>query len=209
MGIELAYHTAEWLNQSGGKSLLDLGCGCGNLAAGLIINLADLGALGVTLIDHNADALYWAKSNVAAAFHARNFQAGINSIKTSLANWLDSEIREGSRYDAVIWNPPYAFEGQVFRNPHPEAHLAPRTAIYAGADGFDAYREVFPNIDKVLTSTGKAFIRMPRIQRRFDQVVSILREAQPRAKISSINLGADSSDRRTRHYGRAIVVIIR
>jgi release factor glutamine methyltransferase len=206
MSVELASLMAKWLNISNGKTILDLGCGSGVLAAGAVLNMVDLEDVVITLVDHNAGALAWAKYNVEAALHARGARDGTHTIRTHLTNWLDQELSEGNRYDAVMMNPPYAFEGQVFRNPQPEAHLAPRTAMYAGVDGLDAYREVFPLLAAVLAPNGKAFIRMPRLQARFDQAVAILREVQPEVRIARHNLGSDIKGNRVRHYGRAIAI---
>lgn len=122
-------------------SVLDIGTGTGCILLALLKEMAGARGLGVDVAE---GAVTTARSNAArlglsdrASFEAGDWLTGVNS-----------------RYDVIVCNPPYIAE-------HDRAGLAPEVALFdparalfAGADGFDAYRIIVPALPDVLAPGG-------------------------------------------------------
>lgn len=141
-------------------TILDLGTGPGTL---LLAALAQWpGATGIG-IDASSAALAYAGRNAErlglagrAGFRVRDWTAGL-----------------AGPFDLILCNPPYVEEGA--RLPRDVAEWEPPQALFAGADGLDAYRRLAPALPPLLAPGGVACIEIGAGQ--FDAAASLFRHA--------------------------------
>lgn len=129
----------------GPATILDLGTGPGTL---LLAALAQWpGAAGIG-IDISEKALGYARANADALGLAgrAHFRAG---------DWASGLA---GRFDLVLCNPPYVEDGAALAR-DVAAHEPP-SALYAGADGLDAYRRLAPMIPPLIAPGGLAAIEI-------------------------------------------------
>ena len=74
-------------------------------------------------------------------------------------DWADAL---DARFDLVLCNPPYIRTGDLGGLMPEVAHYEPHAALDGGADGFVAYRRVFPLFPRLLTQSGIAVVRTRR-----------------------------------------------
>ena len=148
----------------------DAGTGSGCIAITLA---AERPLLRVVATDRSAAALAVARGNARTHGVADRvaFQCG--------------DFLEGVRgpLDLVVSNPPYVAEGEAVE---PEVLHEPREALYAGADGLDAYRALAPAAARVLRPGGLLLLETPG--ERVDAIAAILRAAglDPRPPINDL-----------------------
>jgi release factor glutamine methyltransferase len=125
---------------AGPKRILDLGTGPGTLLLAALDQWPAASGLG---IDASEAALAWARRNAVprAEFRLGDWGAGL-----------------GERFDLILCNPPYvgaeaALEPDI-------AAWEPDAALYAGADGLDAYRTLAPQARRLLAPGGIACFEM-------------------------------------------------
>jgi release factor glutamine methyltransferase len=133
--------------------ILDLGTGSGALLLTLLAECPQAVGIGV---DASAAALEVASVNAEAlglATRARMLRRDWNE-----AGWRD----DLGRFDLVVANPPYVEES---------ADLAPSVrdyepaeALYAGAEGLDAYRALVPQLSALLVPEGAAVVEISPTQ---------------------------------------------
>jgi release factor glutamine methyltransferase len=125
---------AAHFGEAGPARILDLGTGPGTL----LLAALDLwpGATGVG-VDRSGDALGWARRNAvpSAEFRFGDWGEGLNE-----------------RFDLILCNPPYVEAGADL--PPDVARFEPGAALYAGADGLDAYRALAPQLAALLAPGG-------------------------------------------------------
>jgi release factor glutamine methyltransferase len=137
-------------------SVLDLGTGSGCLLIAVLSELS--GARGV-----GADI-----SEAALMIARRN--AKKNSVDDRTTFVLSSWGRDvlGS-FDLILGNPPYISESERDDLEPEVAMYEPASALFAGEDGLSAYREVAPDIFRLLNPDGVAAIECGR-----DQMTSVI-----------------------------------
>ncbi|MCL1902668.1 MAG: peptide chain release factor N(5)-glutamine methyltransferase [Alphaproteobacteria bacterium] len=84
-----------------------------------------------------------------------------NQVKTnspSLAKGCPPKGGRGSGFDIIVSNPPYIAVGDA--RVDAGACFDPRVALYAGADGLDAYREISASARASLNAGGKIFLEI-------------------------------------------------
>jgi release factor glutamine methyltransferase len=126
-------------------TVLDLGTGSGALLLAALNQWPGAQGLG---IDRSEAALAIARENakrLGMAARAR-FRKG---------DW--AEGIEG-RFDLVLCNPPYIASGAVL--PRDVAEHEPSDALFAGADGLDAYRLLAPQVGRLIAPSGIALIEI-------------------------------------------------
>jgi len=125
---------AAHFGKDGPARILDLGTGPGTLLLAALDQWPDATGLG---IDASADALAYARRNGGerAAFRLGNWGEGI-----------------AERFDLILCNPPYVEAGAEL--PADVARYEPAAALYAGADGLDAYRALAPQFGRLLGPGG-------------------------------------------------------
>ena len=132
------------------RSVLDCGTGSGALLLALLAQLPEAQGTG---IDRSLPAL-----EVAAANAAR---LGLSARARMLhADWDDagwaSEL--GGPFDLILANPPYV-ENDAALDASVRNH-EPAGALFAGADGLDAYRRLIPQIPGLMAASGAALVEI-------------------------------------------------
>ena len=127
--------------------LLDLGTGTGCLLVALLSELP--GAVGLG-IDVSASAVSLARAN--ACRHGLGERASF-----AVADW---GAALAARFDVVVSNPPYVATPELVSLAPEIACHEPRTALAGGADGYECYRRLAPQIARLLASGGLAAIEL-------------------------------------------------
>ncbi|MFM7763919.1 MAG: peptide chain release factor N(5)-glutamine methyltransferase, partial [Acidimicrobiaceae bacterium] len=138
----------EMLRESKQKlRVADLGTGSGVIGLSLAGELPR-GSTEVWLTDLSADALEVARANLAGS-------GLINcDVRTAQGSWfaaLPSELKNS--FDLIVSNPPYI----GLYDPSIEASVRnyePHLALFGGADGLDAYREIAAQAGEWLVTDG-------------------------------------------------------
>ena len=123
------------------KTVLELGTGSGVIAVTLACEWKEV---QVTAVDISEDALLLAQIN-AEKF---NVQDKIHFLKS---DWFDNV--EGM-FDLIISNPPYVGWMEQDEISIEVKKYDPEIALFAGNDGFDAYKRIIPNLAKFLNPDG-------------------------------------------------------
>lgn len=132
-------------------SVLDLGTGSGCL---LIAVLSELpGARGVG-VDTSEAALVIAR---------RNAEKNLVDDCTTFVSSSWGRSVSGS-FDLILSNPPYISESERDDLEPEVAMYEPASALFAGKDGLSAYREIVPDILRLLNPDGVAAIECGRDQ---------------------------------------------
>jgi len=118
-------------------SVLDLGTGSGAIALALKFHLKKT---RVFAVDTDLSALLTARRNAARLNLEVDFRHG---------RWFAPVA--GERFDLVVSNPPYV----AANDPHlPDLRFEPLSALVAGADGLEAFREIVPAVGVFLQPGG-------------------------------------------------------
>jgi release factor glutamine methyltransferase len=130
-------------------SVLDLGTGPGTLLCALLAEWPRATGLGV---DRSADALAYARANIAAL----GLGDRAHLVRGDWASALTGA------FDCIVTNPPYI--GTAEPLPDEVARHEPGEALFAGADGLDAYRVLIPQLPALLAPGGVAVIEIGATQ---------------------------------------------
>lgn len=123
------------------RRVLDLGTGSGCLLISLLKEYTDAQGVGVDLCPH---ALSIAQKNASAL----NVQHLCQWVQSS---WFDT-VPTQSKFDVIVTNPPYIPANESL--PAVVTRWDPGTALFAGHDGLDGYRSIFPHIHRFLAPKG-------------------------------------------------------
>jgi release factor glutamine methyltransferase len=130
---------------AGPKRILDLGTGPGTLLLAALDIWPDATGLG---IDVSRQALSYASANARRlGFEGR--------VKLMQGNWAAGLLES---FDLVLCNPPYIAEGAELGPGVRE--FEPDEALFAGSEGLDAYRELAPQLPRLLNPGGLAAIEI-------------------------------------------------
>jgi release factor glutamine methyltransferase len=134
-----------YFGTAGPRSVLDLGTGPGTLLFAALAEWPEARGLGV-------DA-----SRAALAFAARNAaRLGLaERAQLRAGDWAQGI--EGA-FDLILCNPPYVEDGGDL--PPDVRGWEPAAALFAGADGLDAYRGLAPQIGPLLAPGGIACVEI-------------------------------------------------
>ena len=127
--------------------LLDLGTGTGCLLVALLSELPHATGLGV---DISADVLSLARAN--ARRHGLGRRASF-----AAADW---GAALSARFDIVVSNPPYVAAPALASLAPEIVRHEPQTALAGGADGYACYRQLAPQVAKLLAPGGLAAIEL-------------------------------------------------
>lgn len=142
------------------KTILDLGTGTGCILITLLKKFPE--AQGVA-VDVSPAALAIAKQN------AKNH--GCESRMTFIeGSWFEKV--EGT-FDLIVSNPPYISDEVIPELEKDVRNHDPILALSGGADGVQAYNEIFSKIISYLNERGKAFFEIG-----FDQETKVMRLAE-------------------------------
>lgn len=132
------------------QRILDLGTGSGALLVTALLELN--GAHGVA-VDASRSALTIAEQN------ARHL--GLDSEQAAFLDrdWRESDWSDGlGTFDLILCNPPYVeAEAELDRDVR---GFEPGSALFAGADGLDDYRILFPQIRALMAESGVAIFEI-------------------------------------------------
>ncbi len=128
--LELVPANADW-------SILDLGCGSGNIAISIAKSRPDC---RITAIDENAATLAVARTN------AKRHQC--TNITIGESNWFGR--LENQQFDLIAGNPPYIASDDAHLEQGDLVH-EPTTALVSGPEGLDDIR--------VITAAAPGFLR--------------------------------------------------
>ena len=122
------------------ERILDLGTGPGTLLLAALDHWPEATGLG---IDASEAALGYARRNA------------IPRAEFRLGNWGEGL---DERFDLILCNPPYVEAGAEL--PPDVARHEPDSALYAGADGLDAWRLIAPQLPRLLAPGGVACVEI-------------------------------------------------
>ena len=140
--VELALET---LAESRGKTLqiADLGTGSGAIAIALSRHDPAWSVLGIEVSE---EALAVARRNAAAL--------AANNLLLQHGSWCEGLNPES--FDVIIANPPYVAPGDPAL--HPDCASEPPVALFAGADGLEAIREIAAQARHCLKPGGRLLL---------------------------------------------------
>ena len=125
--------------------ILDLGTGPGTLLLAALDIWPEATGLGIDLSRH---ALSYASANARRlGFEPR--------IKLAQGNWASGLLE---RFDLILCNPPYIAEGAELGPGVRE--FEPDEALFAGREGLDAYRDLAPQLPRLLNPGGLAAVEI-------------------------------------------------
>ena len=136
----------EHFEGAGGPTrILDLGTGPGTLLLAALDIWPEATGLGVDL---SRQALSYASANARRlGFDER--------AKLMQGNWANGLLE---RFDLILCNPPYVAEGAELGTGVRE--YEPDEALFAGREGLDAYRELAPQLPRLLRPGGLAAVEI-------------------------------------------------
>jgi release factor glutamine methyltransferase len=153
---------------------MDLGTGPGTLLLAALDVFPQATGLG---IDVSRRAMSYAAANARRlGFESR--------VKFKLGNWAEG-IAES--FDLVLCNPPYVAEGAELGPGVRE--FEPDEALFAGVEGLDAYRELAPQLPRLLNTGGLAAVEIGHDQA--EAVSAILARDGLRARVAHDLAGRD------------------
>lgn len=132
------------------RTVLDCGTGSGALLLAVLANLPAARGVG---IDRSPQALAVARRNACAL--------GLdNRTRMIAADWRQpgwTELLEGS-FELILANPPYVEDDAPLA---PSVHaFEPAGALFAGPEGLDDYRVLIPQLPRLLSAGGLAFVEI-------------------------------------------------
>jgi release factor glutamine methyltransferase len=131
--------------EAGPKRILDLGTGPGTLLLAALDIWPEATGLGVDVSRH---ALSYASANARRlGFEGR--------VKLMQGNWAAGLVE---KFDLILCNPPYIAEGAELGPGVRE--FEPDEALFAGREGLDAYRELAPQLPRLLNGGGLAAVEI-------------------------------------------------
>ncbi len=153
----LVRRALELLHVKQGGSILDLGTGTGCILITILAERPNLTGLGIDL------------SPGALAVAARNAQRHSVADRVSFltGNWTEAVA---DSHDLVVCNPPYIQDSVIPALDSAVRNHDPILALSGGADGLQAYKKIFSDLNRVLKPTGKALFEIG-----FDQEASVTR----------------------------------
>lgn len=152
----------------GPKHILDLGTGPGTLLLAALDIWPQAKGVGVDVSRH---ALAYAAANARRlGFDDR--------ADLRLGDWADGIAR---RFDLILCNPPYVAEGADLGPGVRE--YEPGEALFAGAEGLDAYRALGPQLPRLLEPGGLAAVEIGFDQA--DAVIALLAHDGLQARVAN------------------------
>lgn len=139
-GAALGARNRDW-------SLLDLGTGTGCILLTLLRELANARGVGVDI------------SGEALSVAARNADAAGVAARAHLVRGRWGDAVDGV-FDLIMSNPPYIPTGDLATLDPEVARYEPHLALDGGSDGFDAYRDMIPDVAHLLRPGGVVILEV-------------------------------------------------
>ena len=128
-------------------TILELGTGTGAIITSLLSNLPGAKAVAT---DISQEALATARKNA----QTNQVSERVMFIQTNWAEGLDQ------KFDIIVSNPPYIKTDIIATLANEVKSHDPHLALDGGADGLDAYREIFTQCSSKLASLGKLYLEI-------------------------------------------------
>jgi release factor glutamine methyltransferase len=128
-------------------NILDLGAGSGAILCALLDALSDASGIGVDL---SPSACEIARANLARCGLAKR-----SSI--FCGNWAESLV---GKFDLIVSNPPYIALTEMAELAQEVTDHDPALALYGGSDGLGCYRQIAPEITRLLKPGGVALFEI-------------------------------------------------
>ncbi len=135
--------------------VLDLGTGSGAIALSIAHEHAE--AI-VTATDASADALAVARANAEGCGLA-------DRVAFAQGEWFGA-IAPDERFEVVVSNPPYVAESEAASLPEDVRDWEPAAALFSGADGLDALREIVDDAPRHLVAGGLLALELAETRAR-------------------------------------------
>ena len=133
-----------------GTQVLDLCCGCGNIAVSVATERPES---TVTAVDCEQGAVELAALNAS--------RCGVGSRITLYQGDLFEPFRQtGAAFDAIVSNPPYVPTGCRDSLPVEVREFEPPQALFAGADGLDIIRRIIAEAPGYLKQGGRLLLEV-------------------------------------------------
>lgn len=143
--VLIASSIEHFEGSAGPRRVLDLGTGPGTLLLAALDIWPEATGLGVDL---SRQALSYASANARRlGFEAR--------VKLIQGNWAAGLLE---KFDLILCNPPYIADGAELGPGVRE--FEPDEALFAGREGLDSYRELAPQLPRLLNRGGLAAIEI-------------------------------------------------
>ncbi len=128
----------------GDSEVLDLGCGCGNIAACVAVERP---GARLTAVDSQQPAVELTRRNAAAC--------GVSDMVRVLQGDLFGPLEgSGARFDAIVSNPPYVPCGCRDSLPAEVREYEPPNALFAGEDGLAVINRIIDGAPGYLKMRG-------------------------------------------------------
>jgi len=131
-------------------TILDIGCGSGNIAIALAVNLP---SAILFCTDCNNNALTISKENSENHFVS-------NKIKFIEHNILKEDLKKFPQFDLIVSNPPYVSKEDFSTLQREIRDYEPRSAVTDEKDGYTFYREIAAKSFSKLKDSGKLFFEI-------------------------------------------------
>ncbi len=135
--------------------VLDLGTGSGAIALAIA---AEWPPAAVTATDASDDALVAARANAVACGLAER-------VRFLQGDWFDS-LAGDERFEVVVSNPPYIASGEGDALPAEVRAFEPARALYGGATGLEALREIIEEAPRHLVGGGLLALELAEMRAR-------------------------------------------
>lgn len=144
--------------------ILDIGCGSGNIAIALAINLP---STKIICTDNSDDAIKTSKENAEIHLVSNKIDfLNHNIMKEDLINFPD--------FDIIVSNPPYVSKENFSILQKEIRDFEPRSAVTDDKDGFTFFREISVKSFRKLKEGGKLFFEVA--QGQSDGVMEIMKK---------------------------------
>jgi release factor glutamine methyltransferase len=135
--------------------VLDLGTGSGAVALAIA---AEWPEAAVTATDASDEALEVARTNAAGCGLA-------DRVQFLHGDWFEP-IAADERFEVVVSNPPYIGTGEREVLPHDVREFEPDQALFAGASGLEALREIVEEAPRHLVAEGLLALELAEMRAR-------------------------------------------
>ena len=144
----------EQVNTKDEITILDIGCGSGNISIALAANISNCRMFGT---DISNDALKISMKNAVAN--------GVkNKIEFYQKNIFNDDFSDLPKMDIIVSNPPYVSEEKFATLQNEIKYFEPNFAVTDYSDGYKFYKAISERAKQLLKPSGKIFFELSENQ---------------------------------------------